>query len=418
MAAYPTQQVASMVNAMIQQIIGQDAFAQQSAQGLVAMGQTILDSTNYTEAFLNTLVLRIGKTILVNRYYENELNDLELEDFEWGAIVQKIRVMAPDFQEDPSWSLTDGQSVDQYTIHKPTVLQKFYYSRTPYMLPLTRWLYQMEEAFPNYEAMARFVSTVNQEVRNKLELGIESLARLCLINFMAECSKTPGRVINLVGDYMATTGETGVTADNALFNPNFLRYASTIIRYTSALFRSMSYEYGDGTAMNFTPGRDQRLKVITRFNMAMESEVEYNAFHRDLVSLRNFKEMNFWQSIKKPMSISVVRASDGVETEIDNIVGVLYDRNALGTYRRSQRALTSPVNAKGAYYNTFWHMWQMWINDMSENGVIFTLNSNPSPESDLTERLKTVNAQQSGVSEMNKLIPNAPKRTEGTEGNK
>ena len=415
MAQFPTQQVSALVNNMIKQVIGTEAFQQVSSQGIVAMGDLVLGDGKNTEAWMNSLPLRIGKTILVQRYYENELNDLELDDYTWGAIMQKIRVMAPDFIEDPSWTLTDGQTVDQYVVHKPTVLQKFYYARTPYVLPLSRPIYQLEDAFLSYEAMARFLSTVQTEVKNKLELGIESLARICIINFIAECQKTPGRVINLVGDYMAETGKTGVTAQNAYFDPDFLRYASTIMRYTSGLLQSMSYKYGDGTAMNFTPPRDQRMKVIRRFNMALQSEVEYNAFHRDLIALRNFKELNFWQNINNPTSIKVERASDGTSVELDNIVGLLYDRNALGTYRRSRRTLTTPVNALGAYYNTYWHMWQLWFNDMSENGVVFTLSTDPSPASDLTRELSMIRSRDQSAKAINQLIPKPPVRTEETK---
>ena len=117
MAQFPTQQVSALVNNMIKQVIGTEAFQQVSSQGIVAMGDLVLGDGKNTEAWMNSLPLRIGKTILVQRYYENELNDLELDDYTWGAIMQKIRVMAPDFIEDPSWTLTDGQTVDQYVVH-------------------------------------------------------------------------------------------------------------------------------------------------------------------------------------------------------------------------------------------------------------------------------------------------------------
>ena len=65
---------------------------------------------------------------------------------------------------------------------------------------------------------------------------------------------------------------------------------------------------------------------------------------------------------------------DGVEKKIDNVIGVIMDRNAAGIYKISERVATTPLNAAGLYYNTFYHEKQLWFNDLSENFVFFTLN--------------------------------------------
>ena len=70
----------------------------------------------------------------------------------------------------------------------------------------------------------------------------------------------------------------------------------------------------------------------------------------------------------------VERASDGAQVIKTHIVGVLYDRDALGMYKRDEDVMTTPVNARGLYYNTFYHQIELWFNDTSENFVYFTLN--------------------------------------------
>jgi hypothetical protein len=59
---------------------------------------------------------------------------------------------------------------------------------------------------------------------------------------------------------------------------------------------------------------------------------------------------------------------------VDDILGLVYDRDACGCYKWDEEVATTPVNAGGLYYNTFYHLQQLWFNDLSENFVIFTLN--------------------------------------------
>ena len=106
----------------------------------------------------------------------------------------------------------------------------------------------------------------------------------------------------------------------------------------------------------------------------METQVQYAAFNEKFVSLDGFTEVNYWQGEQTPDKIIVKRASDGTETTIDNVVGFLHDRDALGIFKKTEDVLTTPVNAAAAYYNTYWHEKQLWFNDLSENFVMFTLN--------------------------------------------
>ena len=52
----------------------------------------------------------------------------------------------------------------------------------------------------------------------------------------------------------------------------------------------------------------------------------------------------------------------------------MFDHDAMGTFREEETVLTTPVNARAAYYNTFWHERPLWFNDMGENGIVFFLD--------------------------------------------
>ena len=383
-----TNQIYAIVNEVNAEAFGSTDIDVIDAQGLVALGDSVLSSTTNTEAFLNTLVQRIGRTIISFRQYRNKLSDMVVDDFEYGAILQKIRVHLTDAETDPAYALTDGQSVDPWTINKPDVEQKLFVSRTPYMFSVTIARKQLKEAFLSESAMGAFIGAVFGQVRNSIEVSLENLGRACIANMIGEFTPaTPsgGSATTLNHEVALCTlyntargyeeGDAGYVDDtNALFDDAFLRFAVSTMKSYSDNLTDMSTLYNDGTIESFTPREDQRLKVLSGFERALETVVQYSAFNEEMVRLNAFSTVNFWQSAQDKSYIMVERASDGAQVIKTHVVAVLYDREALGMYKKDEDVLTTPVNAKGLYYNTFYHQLELWFNDTSENFVYFTLN--------------------------------------------
>ena len=367
-----TNQIYALVNSVTAQALGSSAIAAVDAQGLVSLGNTVLSSQTNTEAFLNTLVQRIGRTILSYRRYTNKLSDLVVDDFTMGAILQKIKVSMPAAETDPAYALTNGQSVDHYVVAKPVVHQKLFVTRTPYAFHVTVQRETLREAFLSETALGSFISVIFGEVQNKIELALEDLGRTAIANYMAEIAGS-AREIKLITGYNMATGSS-LTPAPAMLNDAFLRYAVAQMQLYSKRFTDMSTLYNDGTETRHTPKEDQRLRILSEFATALETVVDYAAFHDEYVKVKGYTEINYWQSAQDPDEIMIKRASDGTETELANIIGILHDRDALGMYKKDTDVLTTPVNAAGMYYNTYWHEKQLWFNDLSENAVIFTLN--------------------------------------------
>ena len=98
-----------------------------------------------------------------------------------------------------------------------------------------------------------------------------------------------------------------------------------------------------------------------------------NQYKTEYVKLKGFKELPYLQSIKKPDSVKIKRASDGTQKAIDNIVCCLFDKESLGIYKKDLWTSTTPFNSAGGYANTYWHLKNMYFNDLSENFVLFYL---------------------------------------------
>lgn len=369
-----TSQIYELVNNIATQTLGNSAIKATDTSTLVALGQQVLSSTNNSENFLNTLVQRIGRTIISYRKYTNSLKGIVYNDLEWGAIIQKIKIAMPKMIEDKAYELEDGKSIDMYVVQKPQVSQNFFVNRTPYSTFISIQEFQLKEAFVNAGAMGSFISAIFGEVQNSLELSIENLGRLTIANYIGLTATT--QRVNLVTEYQAATGKT-ITAEQAMYDNAFLRFAiGRMNRYKKKL-TAMSTQYNKKGETRHTPIADQRFAILDDFQTACETQVQYAAFNEQYVKLDTNIMVPYWQALSDPADINLTvsdEAGGSTAVELKNIVGFLFDREALGTYRKEEAVLTTPVNARGRYTNTFWHEKQMWFNDLSENGIVFTLN--------------------------------------------
>ena len=373
-----TSQIYSIVNAVCEETMGESALVATDTASLVAMGNAILSSSTNTECFIDTLVQRIGRTMISYRPYKSKLGLMAVSDMTMGAIMQKIKVQMPEAVEDVTTQLVDGQSIDQYIVSKPKANQKLFVKRTPYTFYITIQKKWLREAFTSESAMGSFIAAIYGEVENKLELSQENLARLCMANFMGSISGSANRVVNLATEYNALQSDVTITADNAFIHEGFLRYALGRMNNISKKMETMSVLYNDGTETRHSPKADQRFVSIVDFQTALETQVQWAAFHDQYVKKDNGIEVPYWQAAQSPLDIDLLVEGDDPDNPenvtLSNIVAFIHDRDALGTYRKEVEVATTPLNARGLYTNQFWHMNDLYFNDVSENGIIFTLN--------------------------------------------
>lgn len=373
-----TNQIYSIVNDAALQTLGENAIQATDSASLVAMGNAILSSTNNITLFVDNLFQRIGHTMVSYRPYKSQLGLLAVTDMTMGAIMQKLKVKMPQAVEDVTTQLIDGQSIDQYIVSKPKASQKIFVKRTPYTFFNTMQKKWIKEAFNSIEVMGSFIAAIYGEAENALELSQENLARLCLANFMATISTTSCRVINLVTEYNTKTDKSVPTGEDAMLDEGLLRYALGRMNNISKKMKTMSTLYNDGTETRHSPDGTQRFVSLIDFQTALETQVQWAAFHDKYVKGKNGIEVPYWQAAKSPLNIDLIIEGDDPEQEesttLTNIVATIHDRDALGTYRKEVEVATTPLNARGLYTNQFWHMNDLYFNDVSENGVVFTLN--------------------------------------------
>lgn len=373
-------QIYDLCNQVFQQMTGRTDIAAVDSASLVAMGNEV-SNLGKNDLWLNTLARRIGLTIDNYRVYLNKFSDLYRTQVEWGALVQKFTVEMPDAVADDMYKVgqMNGQALDHYIINNPKAKQKIFDKETPYSFFITMQEKMLTEAFLNAGAMASFVNQVFGKVQNKIEVVLEDLARVALVNIM--CNLSAKQEIKLVTLYNSKTGST-LNPQTALFDPAFMRFAIGMMNNIASKMETMSVLFNTEGYDRFTPKSEQRFYVLADFITQLETVVQYAAFNPQYVNKSVDIAVPYWQGVKEGDDINDIavlskvigKVDSKVDKTIENVVGVLFDREAIGTFRQEEKVLTTPVNARGAYYNTFWHEKQMWFNDMSENAVIFTLN--------------------------------------------
>lgn len=373
-------QIYDLCNQIFQQMTGRTDIAAVDSASLVAMGNEV-SNLGKNDLWLNTLARRIGLTIDSYRVYRNSFSDLYRTQVEWGALVQKLTVEMPDAVADDMYKVgqMNGQALDHYIINNPKAKQKIFDKETPYSFFITMQEKMLTEAFLNAGAMASFVNQVFGKVQNKIEVVLEDLARVALVNMM--CNLSTKQEIKLVTMYNSKTGST-LNPQTALFDPAFMRFAIGMMNNIASKLETMSVLFNTDGYDRFTPKSEQRFYVLADFITQLETVVQYAAFNPQYVNKSVDIAVPYWQGVKEGDDVNDIavlskvigKVGSKVDKTIENVVGVLFDREAIGTFRQEEKVLTTPVNARGAYYNTFWHEKQMWFNDMSENVVIFTLN--------------------------------------------
>lgn len=379
------QQVYPIVNEVYRQMTGLSDIQAIDTNSLVAMG-TRLQNMGKLDMYLNTLARRIGMTIDSWRVYNSRYRTIAKTNLQWGAYVQKLSAEMPEAVDDLTFEIghMDGQSVDQYIINNPKVRQKIFEKDAAYSFFITMSTKMLRDAFLGAAQMDSFINMIFGMVQNKINLVMEELGRLCVNNFILNLKND--QHYHLVSMYNAETGNNIAPGGAGLMNNEFLRWMVSTVNMISDQMAGMGVLYNAEGRQKFTPKNMQMSYMLSMVQNRMKTVVYYDAYNKDEVALRSDTNIPFFQQqvtlndpdyfAKSTKIMGTVENEAGVKVEktLENCVGVLFDTDAMGTFRQEEEVLTTPVNARARYYNTFWHERQMWFNDMDENGVAFFLD--------------------------------------------
>lgn len=380
------EDASAILNNIRQQVTGEASLAPVNTADFVAVGTTLLQS-GY-DPVLNAITQMVTKTIFSIRPYSRKFGGIKVDSEMWGSIVRKLAVADKAWEPNAEFDLVDGQSIDHYKVSKPDVLELKFYGAEDFSKHYTIFKDQLNNAFTGVAEFSRFMSMVVQNVSDMIEQNFESIARMVIANYVGGKKVANNGVVHLLTEYNAETGLSLTTT--TVFAPanfgDFMKWVYARIATLTSLMTERSTEFQINVTgkpiTRHTPFEYQKVYLYAKLLNDMNARVLADTFHYDFIEYADVEAVNYWQSIETPMAIDVTpnyldtdgSIKTGAEQNITNLVGVIFDREALGYTVMNEWSATTPLNASGGYWNTFYHFLMKWWVDYSEKGIILLLD--------------------------------------------
>ena len=380
------KQVYELVNAATKASIGETAVLNEDLTNVVDVGEEIFNA-GAVDNYVKALVDHIGKVVFVNRPYSGGVPSILMDGWEFGSVLEKVQVDIPEASENETWELVDGQSYDPNIFYKPSVSVKFFNSKVTFELDQSIAQRQVRESFSSASQLNGFVSSLENAVDKSMTIKMDALVMRTINNMIAETvydeyntadydGSSGVRAVNLLYLYNENkeAGEK-LTADDAVTNPDFIRFAAfTMDKYMARLARASSM-FNVGGKVRFTPRDLLHIVMLSDFQSAARVYLQSDTFHKELVALPNAETVPYWQGSGTDYgfdSISSidVKSSAGHTVKMSGILGIMFDRDALGVCNLDRRT-TGNFNPKGEFYNYFYKFDAGYFNDLNENFVVF-----------------------------------------------
>lgn len=394
------EQVATVLTSIVKQATNQDVLTPTDTASFTSVAQIALRADR--DAVMNAISNVLARTIFSIRPYSAKLTGLEIDTFRWGNMMRKLSIADSDWEDDPAyaWPATydatqtpptgNGEMIDMWTIKKPNVLQTNFYGASVYFDEMTIFEDQIETAFSGPEQLGSFLSLLMTNLSNRLEMSNEGLRRGLVCNAIGalKAENNSERVIHLLSEYNTATGETFTQED--VYKPenfgNFTKWMYARVAEISDLFTSNSTMFQTVITgkpiLRHTPVEFQRIYMYSPIIRQIEARVLADTYHDTFLRYADVESLAYWQSIKTRDTVSVTPVYTGTDGSVvtgnaqvvKNVVGMIFDRDAMGMTILDRRVLSTPVNTKGLYRNIHVHCKQRVVYDSTEKCALLLLD--------------------------------------------
>ena len=382
------KQIYDIVNSITSEELGLESILKEDLSNIVDVGVQIFDNTS-VDNYVKSLVNHIGRVIFVNRPYTGSVPSVLMDGWQYGSVLEKITVdNVIEATENESWELTDGASYDPNIFYKPEVSAKFFNKRVTFEIPMSFTERQVKESFSNAEQLNGFMSMLYNAVDKSMTVKIDALVMRTINNMIGETvhadydssaitSKSGIKAVNLLYLYNngINAGGTALTADKALTDPDFIRYASYEMGVYASRLSKISTLFNVGGKDRFTTSDYLHVVMLSDFRKSANVYLQSDVFHNELSALPNAEEVPYWQGSGTGYGFSdisevKITTTSGHDVDVTGVLGVMFDRDALGVTNLDRR-VTSNYNPKAEFFSNWYKFDAGYFNDMNENFVVF-----------------------------------------------
>ena len=382
-------QIYALVNEATKGMLGETLVVEEDLSNIVDIGKAIVN-TDDVDTYVKKLVNHIGKVVFSERLYAGGVPSVLMDSWEFGSVLEKVSTEMPDATESDSWKLTAGQEYSPNFFYEPKVSVKFFNSKVTFEIPLSFTEMQVKESFSNANQLNGFLSMLTTSVENSMTVKLDALIMRTINNMMGETlwdglnddsqspaivpAETSVKAVNLLTLYNAEFTAT-LGASEALTSSEFMRYATYTMGLYSDRMARISKLFNVGTKERFTPKDKQHVVLLSDFAKASEAFLLSNTQNAERLLLPQHETVPYWQGSGTgygfdDVSAINVKTSGGNTVVFDGILGVIFDRDALGVSNLDRRVTTN-YNPKAEFYTNFYKFDAGFYNDLDENFVVF-----------------------------------------------
>lgn len=407
----------ALMTQIARQATGQSSMAVVDASGFISAGETVL-STGMENVY-NAINIVFGRLIVAVRPYKGKFLTVQAADSGvYSNRYRKVSFYSKDplpsgyFNTDLYTNLADGytsgdnggaSTKSQFEQHQAMPLEMNFAGSSTWQHCITLYEDQVKMAFSSPDEFNRFTAGYLAEHANDIEQVKEAFNRMTVISKMAAIydyatneSVVTEAAVNLTAAFNTYFNITPAYTTAELLSTylkEFLEFATaTIKEYSDRLTDRSSRFHNPMTKtvggvnysiLRHTPKADQRLILYGPLFKKAEALVMPEIFGPQYLDLgQNYESVNFWQfnDGSNDMAINFQTAiydgvtgqqKQGTAVQLDNVVGILFDRDAILTDFQLEVAHTSPLEARKGYRNTWLTFSKNAINDPCENAILF-----------------------------------------------
>lgn len=419
--ALTPQDCYALINQISQEVEGLDGnLTAIDTSSFVSVGETILRA-GY-ENTLNAISLVVGRTLIAVRPYEAKLKILNvLNSGLFSNRIRKISYLSRDAQPSGAFNTDlyinhamgyDNGSNSSNSVgsmweqNQPVPVEFNFAGSSVWDESTTIYEDQLQQAFASVDNFARFMEGVLTEKSNDIEQGKENFNRATLLNYLAGLydlqadltgAGLPGVLaIDCTAAFNADNGGTTYTTAQ-LKTTYFKEFLEWFVAFVRKQSDRMTYRNGifhlpvkktingvDYHLLRHTPKSKQKLMLYKPMFIDAETKVLPEIFHDEKLQMTNYEGVDFWQDMAVPAGINIEPAipditdlttqKKGSAVALDDVIGVLFDEDAVAVDYQMDSAYSTPVEARKRYRNIWWHFRKNSINDFTEQGVLFYMS--------------------------------------------
>lgn len=378
------KQIYDLVNEATEEVLGESVIVKEDLGNIVDVGTAVFDADS-VDAYVKSLVNHIGKVIFVNRAYRGGVPSVLMDGWEFGSVLEKISAELPEATENESWDLVNGQSYDPNVFYKPTVSAKFYNKKVTFEIPMSFTEMQVKQSFSSAEQLNAFVSMLYNEIDKSMTVKVDELIMRTIDNMIGETvydevesgsisGRSGLKAVNLLHLYNERYG-TSLDADDALTTPEFLKFAAYHMGLYADRLSRISSLFNIGGKARFTPSESLHTVLLSEFAKAIGPFSLAPAYNEKYLELPSAETVPFWQGSGEGYGFDdtgkiYITTASGHDVTVTGILGVMFDRDALGVVNQDRRVTTN-YNPKAEFYNNWFKFDCSYFNDTNENFVVF-----------------------------------------------